>query len=76
MRLTITLSEAVHQALLQLSRSEGRSLSNLAAHLLANAVEPAAAEAQLREDPGPAQRREPPAAAAKVSRGSAAGTQR
>ena len=36
-RITITLSWALHQRLLQRSDYEGRSLSNLAAHLLENA---------------------------------------
>jgi hypothetical protein len=39
-RITITLSWALHQRLLQRSDLEGRSLSNLAAHLLELATTP------------------------------------
>lgn len=33
-RITITISNALHQALVQRSNAEGRSMSNLAAYLL------------------------------------------
>lgn len=40
-RISVTLSWQVHQQLIERSDSEGRSLSNLAAHLLEMGIAPA-----------------------------------
>jgi len=52
-RISITVSQAVHEALLERSDAQGRSLSNLAAYLLESALLECARPSPNGLTPGP-----------------------